>query len=285
VKDGNCGLCHDPHASNYKSRLIDPGFNLCLTCHDKMVAGMTGNYIHTTIIKSGCSGCHDPHAGGNNLRLKVSAEKLCFTCHKAKYSEVNQYTQKHKPAVEGKCLACHSPHYSDVKYLLRDKVDELCYQCHEGSMVWKDRRYQHGPVAQGNCSSCHNPHGADNAFILRLPFPHKFYTQYEEGKYSLCFLCHKGSLVTVQSTATVTEFRNGEANLHRLHVNQRKGRTCRACHDVHASEQEGRIRDEFPFGKMVIRLKYTKTETGGSCMAGCHGERSYDRVSSVIYER
>jgi predicted CXXCH cytochrome family protein len=285
VKDGNCGLCHDPHASNFKYRLIDPGFNLCTSCHDEMVIGMTQDYIHTPILKSGCSGCHDPHSGDNKLRLKAPLRQLCFTCHEAKQNEAEQSKHTHKPASTGECGSCHSPHYSDIKSLLLNELDTLCYSCHKESNVWQERRFQHGPVAQGDCAACHNSHGSDNAFILRLPFPHKFYTEYEKGKYSLCFLCHKESLTTVEETETITNFRNGTTNLHRLHVNQKKGRTCRACHDVHASEQEGRIRDEFPFGKVKISLDYSKTDTGGSCIAGCHRERSYDRVKSVKYER
>jgi predicted CXXCH cytochrome family protein len=285
VKDGNCGLCHDPHASNFKSRLIDVGFNLCVTCHEEMVAGMSQKYIHTPIMKSGCSGCHASHAGKNKFRLKASMEKLCFTCHEAIKNEVNQYKQKHKPAYEGKCTTCHSPHYADNKKLLLDKTDTLCYGCHEKNSIWKERRFPHGPVVQGNCTACHNPHGSDNAFILRLAFPHKFYSEYKEDKYSLCFLCHKESLVTAETAETVTNFRNGEVNLHRLHVYQKKGRTCRACHDVHASEQEGRIRDEFPFGQTKVELRFLKTDSGGTCMPACHRKRSYDRVNKVKYER
>jgi predicted CXXCH cytochrome family protein len=284
VKDGNCGLCHDPHASDFKYRLLDAGVNLCAACHQDLVTGMSQKYIHDPIIKSGCSACHKPHAGGNRLRLKVSAKQSCYICHEEKRDEVSQYKHKHKPAAEGNCIACHSPHYSDRPNLLIDKTDAICYKCHEKNNVWEKRRFQHGPVVQGNCTACHNPHGSDNAFILRLPFPHKFYTEYEKGKYGLCFLCHKESLVTVEKTKTITNFRNGETNLHRLHVNQKKGRTCRACHDVHASNQEGRIRDEFLFGKVSIQLEYSKTQTGGSCIPGCHIERSYDRVKRVKYQ-
>jgi predicted CXXCH cytochrome family protein len=281
VKDGNCGLCHDPHASNYKSRLTDIGANLCITCHENMVIGMTSDYVHTPLIKSGCTDCHDPHSGKNKLRLKESREKICLTCHEEKKNEVGQYTYKHEPALKGQCLSCHSPHFSDIKYLLNKKTDDLCFSCHEESAEWKTRRFLHGPVAQGNCTACHNPHGADNAFILRLSFPYKFYSPYEKGKYGLCFLCHKEALVTEETTRTVTNFRNGEMNLHRFHVHQKKGRTCRACHDVHASNQEGRIRDEFPFGKVSIPMEYSKTENGGRCLPGCHRERAYDRINKI----
>ena len=281
VKDGNCGLCHDVHASNYRSRLTDTGANLCLSCHEDMVQGMTGDHVHEPLLKTGCTDCHDPHSGEDSLRLKAASEKLCFKCHEEKLNEISQYTNKHDPASGGKCIVCHSPHYSESAYLLRDKVDTLCYNCHKENAVWKKRRFRHGPVVQGNCSACHNPHGSDNAFILRLSFPHKFYSAYKKGEYDLCFNCHKEALVTAERTGTATNFRNGEINLHRLHVYQEKGRTCRACHNIHASDQYDHLREEFLFGSVNIPIYYFKTKTGGRCIPGCHKERAYDRVDMV----
>jgi len=285
VQDGNCRVCHDPHASDYDSRLTAFGANLCIGCHDNFVVGMTSEHIHEPLLKSGCTDCHDSHAGNSSMRLKSSADEICFRCHKEKKTEVGQYTAKHEPAVKGQCIKCHSPHFSDNSFLLLDQQNVLCYSCHKESKKRDSRKFKHGPVMQGNCSACHNPHGSDNAFILRLAFPHKFYSPYEKGEYDLCFLCHKEAIVTLKETGAVTNFRNGETNLHWLHVNQKKGRTCRACHDVHASNQEGRIRDEFPFGNMSIPMEYYKTETGGSCIPGCHRERSYDRVNRVENEK
>ncbi len=281
VEDGNCGLCHDPHASNFKSRLNDIGANVCIPCHEDMIIGMTQEHVHAPLIQSGCTDCHDPHAGDNRLRLLNSAEEICRGCHEEKQNEISQYTKKHEPAWNGKCTLCHSPHFSDQKFLLLDKIDELCYSCHKESREWKKKRFPHGPVVHGNCTACHNPHGSDNAFILRLSFPHTFYSPYEKGKYRLCFLCHKEALITEENAIEVTDFRNGQVNLHRLHVHQKKGRTCRACHDVHASNLEGRIRDTFPFGKASIPMQYIKTGNGGTCIPGCHREKSYDRVNKV----
>lgn len=281
AKDGNCGLCHDPHASNNAARLTDIGANLCVICHEAMVAGMTMDFVHAPLVKTGCGDCHDPHAGESSTRLKVSADKLCFTCHEEKKTEISQYSRKHEPAEKGQCVSCHSPHFSDNKFLLRVRVDTLCFTCHKESSDWKKRRFQHGPVVQGNCSACHNPHGSDNPYILRLSFPLEFYSAYEKGEYDLCFNCHKEALVTTEKTVTITNFRNGAINLHMLHVNQKKGRTCRACHDVHASDQEDHIREEFRFGSATIPIEYIKTESGGRCIPGCHRERGYDRVRRV----
>jgi predicted CXXCH cytochrome family protein len=254
VKDGNCGICHDPHTSNYKFRLTDSGANLCLFCHDDMITVMTQGYTHTPLIESGCTGCHNPHAGDDRLRLRENPEDLCFTCHKDKKDEIANYTVKHQPSIDGKCTECHSPHASSKKYQLLDEIDFLCYTCHEDEGVWKAMEFQHGPVAQGNCTACHNP------------------------------LCHKEAMITVEQTETVTSFRNGEVNLHSLHVKQKKGRTCRACHEIHASDIEHHMREEFQFGQMNIPMYYFKTSTGGRCIPGCHKERGYDRLNMVINE-
>jgi hypothetical protein len=59
------------------------------------------------------------------------------------------------------------------------------------------------------------------------------------------------------------------------------GHTCRACHDAHASSQPAQIREKAPSGKWEIPIKFTRSETGGSCLTGCHKEHTYDRVNPV----
>jgi predicted CXXCH cytochrome family protein len=64
-----------------------------------------------------------------------------------------------------------------------------------------------------------------------------------------------------------------------VHVNQRKGRTCRACHEVHASKRPFHIRDALPFGDAgwMLKINYKQTTDGGTCSPGCHETRTYDR--------
>ena len=59
------------------------------------------------------------------------------------------------------------------------------------------------------------------------------------------------------------------------------GHTCRACHIEHASNQPKQIREKVPFGNWEIPIKFTKSNTGGSCLTGCHKEYTYDRVNPV----
>ena len=59
------------------------------------------------------------------------------------------------------------------------------------------------------------------------------------------------------------------------------GQTCRACHDGHAGNQPKLIREKVQFGNWEIPVKFNKSNTGGSCLTGCHREYAYDRVNPV----
>jgi Flp pilus assembly protein TadD len=41
------------------------------------------------------------------------------------------------------------------------------------------------------------------------------------------------------------------------------------------------VREEFVFGKRDLPIRFTKTETGGTCFPGCHANYAYDRVKAV----
>jgi hypothetical protein len=90
-------------------------------------------------------------------------------------------------------------------------------------------------------------------------------------------------LVLQPKTTGLTRFRNGEDNLHFVHVNRPdKGRSCRACHATHASTHEAHVRDSVPYGKWELPINFKPTTTGGSCMPGCHKEAPYDREKAIL---
>jgi predicted CXXCH cytochrome family protein len=141
----------------------------------------------------------------------------------------------------------------------------------------KNNKDWHGPVRDDGCSGCHAAHGGKNFRLLAEAYPPKFYAPFNPDNYTLCFTCHEASLVTEQNTRTLTEFRDGDRNLHYLHVNKAdRGRTCRACHDVHASPNPRHIRDSVPYGQWDMPVNFQKSETGGSCAPGCHAKAAYD---------
>lgn len=103
---------------------------------------------------------------------------------------------------------------------------------------------------------------------------------YAQENYASCFDCHNSEIAVDELTSTLTDFRDDQQNLHFLHVNKEiKGRTCRACHQVHASTQRKHVRTSVPFGKInwELPIEFTKTESGGTCVVGCHAPKEYKR--------
>jgi predicted CXXCH cytochrome family protein len=182
---------------------------------------------------------------------------------------------------------------SDIAQNLIMEPMDLCMSCHDRAYKKRDGRgiadmdklltentNHHGPIKQKDCSGCHNPHGSENFRILRYPYPSTFYLPFEAENYSLCFTCHEKTLVLDAKTTTLTNFRNGDQNLHFTHVNKpEKGRTCRSCHETHGSNYPKHIRETVPFGSWDMPVEFQKTETGGSCTTGCHQEKKYDRAN------
>ena len=191
-----------------------------------------------------------------------------------------------------KCSNCHNPHAANVEHLLTKLPYDLCITCHakddlkdtDGRKLtnFKTLLAQnpelHGPVADKDCSACHNPHGGENFRLLNHEYPAQFYSAYDPKLYALCFECHEESILSKPDTTTLTQFRNGSTNLHFVHVNKaERGRTCRACHEVHAAKQKHQIREGVPYGSKgwILKINYTKTANGGSCEKTCHETRSY----------
>jgi predicted CXXCH cytochrome family protein len=142
----------------------------------------------------------------------------------------------------------------------------------------------HGPIADGDCTSCHGEiHGGEHFRLLTEDYPTKPYVPYDEARYALCFGCHDSEAFAEERTDDATEFRNGDQNLHFIHVNRTvKGRTCRLCHEVHASKKPKQISEAVPFGEWEIPINFEKTSTGGTCLPGCHRRYRYDRQSPVV---
>jgi predicted CXXCH cytochrome family protein len=137
----------------------------------------------------------------------------------------------------------------------------------------------HGPLASKKCGGCHEPHGNDLPSFVSKPYTGTFYSPYQPEAYALCFSCHDETLATEKLTAGATKFRNGNVNLHYLHVNKaRKGRSCRACHTIHASKNPHMLADSVPFGQWQLPIGFKEIEGGGTCTSGCHLPKTYRRV-------
>lgn len=295
---GSCGACHDPHDAAEKALVKGPVRELCLECHadfGKLLAAAV--VVHPPVKKDACTACHDPHGSPFAMFVKDKVPDLCVGCHKSIGKVVATAKVPHQPVVqEGGCSNCHSAHYGRAKGLLSADQMTVCLGCHGkdnlGTPPLKNiakqlegRKFLHGPLQKGDCKACHDPHGSDNFRLLRGGYPAELYLTYKDGAYDACLKCHEKNLLRFPETTIYTKFRNGNRNLHYVHVVSRKGRTCRICHEPHASDGEKLISKEgAEFGSWKIPLNFATTPTGGSCAPGCHRAFKYDRNKAEVYQ-
>jgi predicted CXXCH cytochrome family protein len=279
VAVGDCNACHNPHASANDFQLMAEKDKVCYVCHPEQEEVMNRRHLHKPVGES-CINCHDAHSNNAKFLLPDDPPNLCYKCHDniASYADV---PYKHEPVDQGNCKQCHDPHASEFPKLFPKAQQDLCMSCHEELKEYvDDQDHKHGPVKEGDCNACHDPHGAQFVKNLRKYFPPEFYKPYTDENYAICFECHNKTVALEEKTKTLTDFRDGEINLHFLHVNKDvKGRSCKACHQVHASSQFKHIRTSVPFGKMnwELPVTYTKYADGGKCVVGCHAPKEYHR--------
>jgi predicted CXXCH cytochrome family protein len=294
---GECRICHQSGDPRRPGALNKATPALCLDCHEEFVGVLKRPHTHAP-ARAACTSCHNPHNARHPKLLLDEPRVLCTNCH-ANIKAISEDAKvKHGAlSTRAQCANCHNPHGSSVERLLIALPFDLCVTCHnrdgmvgadgkklqnmkawlEANAVW------HGPVIAKDCTACHQPHGSGNFRLLREAYPPEFYAPYDARNYALCFSCHSEAAFSTSETTTLTNFRNGARNLHYVHLHQgNRGRTCRACHEVHASKQEHHIREGVPYGSggWVLKLHYKRTETGGSCEKTCHQERSYSNRGS-----
>lgn len=296
VAVGACTVCHDAHSSDHDHLLSSGDRDLCVRCHTGLSSRITAKSVVHAPVKEGCVSCHNPHGADNKMMLPSVAPDLCVDCHDDIGDTMDDAVVTHDALTSGKsCVGCHDPHASDRERLLVKPPMDLCLSCHdreltngEGTIknvasLLRDNPSHHGPITQKNCSGCHQVHGGENYRLLIEPYPAGFYAPFEKERYALCFECHEPDLVEEEETDTLTNFRNGERNLHFVHVNRSpKGRTCRACHDVHASKLPKHITESVPFGEWKLPVNFVQTNTGGGCQPGCHRPYRYDRHTPIV---
>ena len=275
VSKGECLSCHTAHGSKEQKLLNVSGRRLCFECHEELTpAAAGGREIH--LAKEDCAGCHYPHDSVYPNLLTGKPLELCFRCHEDLKERLKSEEFKHEAVTDGQaCLECHKAHISQLRALLREPSGDLCYTCHDDLKASIDAaKFRHQPVEDNACDSCHLPHSSKYAKLLLAESPTGGYSPYDPARYALCFSCHDEEIAGERYTETFTDFRNGALNLHYLHVNKEvNGRTCASCHEAHASSHPKLIRDEALYGNWRVQIQFTKTETGGSCSAGCHDER------------
>ena len=270
VASGSCTACHDAHAAPHGKLLRKTGTALCFECHTTLETALSGKrHVHAP-AEEDCTSCHNAHGGDTSKFLNEAMPNLCVECHDEVGELMTDAKAKHSPVGTGSaCANCHDAHATDEPGLLISTGTELCMGCHEraiaaGEATLPDLRAQlkelpnhHGPVDDGACGDCHAVHGSEHVHLLSGSYPAGFYAPFGEDEYALCLSCHDAEMVLEERTDSATGFRNGEQNLHYVHVHrERKGRTCRACHAVHASAEPRLLEESVPFGNWRIPIGF-----------------------------
>ena len=292
---GQCGLCHRPHgADNAKLLRGGTGADHCLSCHTDLAERLASQtHLHSPLLQKDCSRCHQVHTSDHPKLLVAEMDQLCFQCHEEVGDKIASASIKHGALNQpDQCASCHDPHAAPQPYLLKARQDQVCLQCHDQPQQRADGQtipsvagelkmpYLHGPVRSAECSACHQTHGSDHAFLLDAEYPRTFYANFTEEQYKLCFECHTKQMVLKPKTQALTNFRDGERNLHFVHVNrQDKGRTCRSCHEVHGARRPRHIAESVPFegSGWAMPIGYEEIDDGGRCSPGCHEPMKYQR--------
>lgn len=283
-----CDGCHVSIDDQHKFEPVADPPDLCLECHDPVA---TKRFVHEIVEMGECLACHDPHGSAvPELLVEDSVAATCAECHD---QPAEEFPFPHGPARDGDCLACHEPHSAPYAKLLKLEEGDLCLSCHKRNQRRADgsytknigqlianAKYVHPPAGDGECLVCHGPHGGISPPSLAEAFPPGRYAPFSPDAYVLCFQCHDEELATEERT-TETAFRDGTRNLHFVHVNRAKGRTCRLCHDPHGTNLPFMLRESVPFGQWSFPLRFEKNSTGGSCWPGCHQKVSYDRNAAA----
>jgi hypothetical protein len=269
---------HAGHARTYGVRCADcHGSESCAGCHD-YTAGREVAVVmeHDTCLschrQENCGFCHDTaerapfdHATSIGWPLEpFHASLSCSDCHGP---------PRHFASPSTACNGCHArARGTSFDHRLIDAGAD-CIACHAGMTAHQ----RHGAQRDG-CAACHDSQ-AGGFRLLRGAYPAEFYVAFEPGRYQLCFDCHDAGMLDSPSGAGRTGFRDGDRNLHWLHVNREKGRTCRACHDVHASARPFYIRAVTPLGRADswLSLDFEPRADGGRCAPGCHRPQTYLR--------
>ncbi len=302
VATGSCSACHRSHTAEYENLLSATGRQLCLDCHedmDRQIASVAN--VHKP-VEGDCLQCHETHASSHVNHLIQEPLDLCVSCHEHENIKemIDNVTVSHTPVTDERaCLNCHASHGSNFDSLANDEGVMSCMACHGEPIIDEDGKTtvvgmgellaaganRHGPIRDGSCSGCHDVHGGSAPQLLVKPYPKEFYKKFEVETYALCFECHTSQLALQRKTDTVTDFRNGKANLHYVHVNRPKeGRSCRACHSTHASTNAMHIAETVPFGTWEMPVSFSPTPTGGECASGCHQYMAYDRDNPISHE-
>ncbi len=292
VSDGDCQGCHNPHQANNKSFIANTKLDrLCKKCHKSFRKELKKEHVHDPFKKKSCFDCHNPHSSKEEHLSDLKPKDLCLSCHEDTHNTITNAKLVHGAINETEtCLNCHAPHASAEKKILKSPEKEMCLECHNKGIESETGNVSaigphlvegntvHGAIEEDGCIVCHKPHTSEIQSLLNMEFPTQKYVKATVDNFELCFSCHDKALIESPITKTGTDFRDGDQNLHFVHIQNDRGRNCTLCHDVHGTKNTYLIKKETRYGSWDMPIEFEHTDTGGSCLTGCHKKLSYERI-------
>jgi predicted CXXCH cytochrome family protein len=301
---GQCESCHEPHGSETRALLRTAGGSPdgttrgaieshCALCHADAVASMAAApYSHRDAERS-CLACHSAHTAAWKHLQRLEPRRGCTECHGDVGATIASARISHDAVLIGsQCASCHEPHASSNAMMLRRDHAPVCLTCHSRPLAAADGRtipdmtavvsgnlQTHGVVAAGECAGCHSVHGGQHARLLKGLNSAVLIGSFDISNYALCFSCHDPNLALGSGEATA--FRDGDINLHRVHLQAgEQSRSCAACHAVHSSNHPRLIAETVPFqgSSWKMAMGFSLTPDGGMCAPGCHEPSGYART-------
>lgn len=284
IVSDNCGRCHAgaTRLTERDGRRIAHDKHAeagvaCIQCHTGRVAHPDAKDAKITFVgladTDTCFKCHDgkTNFAATKGTIKVFGtgdEQACKNCHPDSTHAAAHFGDK--AATKKPCLDCHEHKDGDQRHYLMDHVNQgkLCAKCHEPN---KQTASVHKPFAQGKCDTCH-----------QVMAPGFLFRGQPKANQAFCLSCHDNvaKAIGLSQPATLTNFRDGDSDLHASHAkdaSDQGDRLCLSCHDGHASGA----------AKALIFLrgkdggepgKFEAKASGGSCSGSCHDDgMSYDR--------
>lgn len=242
---------------------VDQG-EVCLACHDGILAEGGFAVEHPPAAEGDCSSCHNPHAARDAGLLLERPAILCVRCHGEIVGELARPVL-HEPVAEGRCTDCHQPHGGSHAGLLTAPGADLCETCHEVITDWKQLPNLHSPFRRGRCGDCHEPHGSEHPRLAT------------KAGGAICSKCHPVS----------AKFRSVHGG---YPVEQAD---CRQCHDPHASKQDGLLQPvvHAPFEEGDCRTCHVSSgepapfelsQTQDQLCGDCHSEAVEENRSAAF---
>jgi predicted CXXCH cytochrome family protein len=175
---GDCTVCHNPHAGKTPDLMQPDPVAACLNCHSDRVAEAKKKHLHQPAFEQGCATCHEPHGSDNAHLLRTKdVNALCLECH-GPDSNPQKLASEHLIAIFDGKVRLPENYFNKVPILPLKYGRGHPTENHPVSNVINLKTMA---AVQMNCLSCHQPHASSAGGLL---------VKDQEPNMAFCKTCH-----------------------------------------------------------------------------------------------